>query len=449
MTTREPGKHGMSQTETKRESVRSGASSVRVLIADDDPDIVESLKSVLEIENLPLEVITAANEKQARKIAENESIDIALLDVRLGKKNGLELVPLLKQRNQYIQCIMMTGYPDIQYAVNAIRFGADDFLRKPIDAEHLVSAIKRYINYQTFMRERDQAESWFRTIFQTSDQMLYITDPSGQIVQINDRAMGFSDVKLQEVIGNKIWSLPPWGSKDQAAEVVRNAFDTVSVDQKTRVEIDIVPDRAEKATIEFLIRPLPGNNGQPGNLLVEGRDITQDREKEKSLHRRAYYDDLTGLPNRTQLLNALSRLCSIGVRRNRSFSVLFIDLDNFKQVNDTHGHGIGDRVLQQASQRLFRNVRGEDIIARYSGDEFIAVINEAGSMMHTRAVAERILRDMSASFDGEGVAIELSVSIGIANFPEHGSKAEDLIHNADEAMYQAKRGGKNQYKVSQ
>jgi diguanylate cyclase (GGDEF)-like protein len=97
---------------------------------------------------------------------------------------------------------------------------------------------------------------------------------------------------------------------------------------------------------------------------------------------------------------------------------------------------------------LIRSVRGEDMVARYSGDEFIAVINETGSMMHTQAVAERILKDMSAGFEVDGTRIELSVSIGIANFPDHGSAAEDLIHNADEAMYQAKRDGKNQYKIS-
>lgn len=437
----------MSQTELNKNPVQADSYTACILIADDDPDVVASLKSVLEVENPSFEVLTASNEETARNISENHSIDIALLDIRLGKKNGLDLVPLLKQRNRYIQCIMMTGYPDIQYAVNAMRFGADDFLRKPIDAEHLLSTIKRYIKYQTFIRERDLAESWFRVIFQTSEQMLFITDPDGNIVQINERAMAFCDVKQLAAIGSKIWSLPPWGNKERTAVAVRNALGPRNSPQKTRVEIEIAPNPIEKSTIEFVIRSLPAKDITPGYLLVEGRDITLVREKEKNLQRRAYHDDLTGLPNRTQLLSALSTLCSIGERRNRSFSVLFIDLDNFKQVNDTHGHGTGDQVLKQASQRLLKSVRGEDVIARYSGDEFIAVINEAGSLTHTRAVADRILKDMSVSFDADGVPIQLSVSIGIANFPEHGSTAEDLIHNADEAMYLAKRGGKNQYTI--
>jgi len=437
----------MSQTGLRMEQVKADNDTACILIADDDPDVVESLKSVLQVENPSFEVLTAGNEERAREISENHSLDIALLDIRLGKKNGLDLVPLLKQRNRYIQCIMMTGYPDIQYAVNALRFGADDFLRKPIDAEHLVSTIKRYIKYQTFIRERDQAESWFRVIFQTSEQMLFITDPAGNIVQINDRAMAFCDVKQQAAIGSKIWSLQPWGNKERTADPVRNAFGPTAAKHKTRVEIEIAQNPVDKTTIEFLIRTLPARDDKPGHLLVEGRDITLLREKERSLQRRAYHDDLTGLPNRTQLLSALSNLCSIGQRRNRTFSVLFIDLDNFKQVNDTHGHGTGDQVLKQASQRLLKSVRGEDVIARYSGDEFIAVINEAGSLTHTVAVADRILRDMSVDFDADGVPIQLSVSIGIANFPEHGNTAEDLIHNADEAMYLAKRGGKNQYKI--
>lgn len=438
----------MGHMETTTELIKPATTNVRILIADDDPDIVESLKGVLAIESPSIEVLTAGNEEKAREIVENQVIDVALLDIRLGKKNGLDLVPLLKQRNRYIQCIMMTGYPDIQYAINAIRFGADDFLRKPIDTEHLLSTFKRYIKYQQFMRERDQAESWFRTIFQTSDLMLFITDSCGNIMQLNEKAMAFCNVRWRDTVGKKVWSLPPWGTRERASMIVQNAFNHKATENNTRIEIDVSQNRDEMVTIEFVMRPLSAIGDRTGYLLLEGRDITSVREKERNLQRRAYHDDLTGLPNRTQLLSAISNLCSIGVRRNRSFSVLFIDLDNFKLANDTYGHRAGDLILRQTAQRLLKCVRDEDIIARYSGDEFIAVINETGSLVQARAVAQRILDDMSAAFFSEGVQIELSVSIGIANFPEHGNTAEDLIHNADEAMYQAKRGGRNQYQIS-
>jgi len=418
---------------------------VRILIADDDRDIVDSLKSVLMLENFPLEILSASNETEARNIAETESIDIALLDIRLGNKSGLDLVPLLKNRNQHVQCIIMTGYPDIQYAVNAIRFGADEFLRKPIDAEHLVSTVQRYIKYQSYARERDQAESWFRAVFQNSDHMLFITDHDGRVVQINQKASAVCGVDQDTAIGSPIWTLSPWGSRKRPSSIVRTALESGFTEHSTRLELDITPGQVSISSIELLVRALPGQDGMQPHFLVEGRDITRHREKEKTLQQRALHDELTALPNRTQLLNTLSNLCSISMRRNRTISVLFIDLDNFKQVNDSFGHKAGDEVLKQTAERLNKCVRGEDTVARYSGDEFIAVINETGSNEVTRVVADRILRDMSEPFEVDGESMSLSVSIGIARFPDHGNTAESLINNADEAMYIAKNDGKNRY----
>ena len=190
--------------------VRKESNDMRLLIVDDDPDIIGSLKDLLTTEGISVDVITASSEAEARRIAETESIDIAMLDIRLGQKNGLDLVPLLKQRNKHIACLMMTAHRDVQYAVSAIRFGADDYLYKPLEPTHILSTIKRYMKYQDYRRQRDRAESWFRTIFETSDHLMFVGDLNGNLQQINKKASEFCGVTVDDISGKKIWDLQPW-----------------------------------------------------------------------------------------------------------------------------------------------------------------------------------------------------------------------------------------------
>lgn len=419
-----------------------------LLIVDDDPDIVVSLCDLFELEEISVKVITAGSESEARAIAGSESIDIALLDIRLGTRNGLDLVPLLKQKNKHVVCLMMTAYRDVKYAVNAIRFGADDYLYKPLEPSHLLSVVKRNIKYQDYRKQRDRAESWFHTIFQTSDQYLLIGDLKGNIVQINDQAAEFCQIDKKAAIGRKIWDLSPWSENERSAAKLRNAYMAADQNSRSSVEVTVKVPNLINATFELSIRPILESDGNAGYLLLEGQDITLRKEKEDFLKRRAYHDELTGLPNRTSLVNSLANQTSVGARRNKKFSILFIDLDNFKQVNDTYGHNGGDQVLKQIAERLIRCVRDEDMVGRYSGDEFIAVLNETEDKLHSESVAERVRKELSADIRIDEHSVSISCSIGIALYPQHGRNPEELIQKADEAMYLAKCGGKDRYKVS-
>ena len=421
---------------------------MRLLVVDDDLDIIASLKDLFETENVSVEVVTASSEADARRIAETESIDIAMLDIRLGQKNGLDLVPLLKQRNKNIACLMMTAHRDLQYAVSAIRFGADDYLYKPLEPTHILSTIKRYIKYQDYRAQRDRAESWFRTIFETSDHLMFVGDMGGNLYQANVKAGEFCNAAADDIRGKKIWELLPWAANRRSAAKMRNAFMAADSSSRSSVEVTVDTDGDGRTVLEFSVRFLGGDERSQEYLLIEGRDVTDLKKKEERLKLQAFHDELTGLANRSQLLGTLKNSMAVGARRDRKFSLLFIDLDRFKEVNDQYGHDTGDKLLKQVSERLARCVRGEDMIARYSGDEFIAVLNETEDSLIPQVVAERIREELSKSFVIDGVEPAISCSIGIAMYPDHASEPEDLIRKADDAMYRAKRDGRDRFCVA-
>jgi len=425
----------------------SAHDSVRIIIVDDDKDIIDSLTDLFESGLDNVEVLGATNEADARRIAETMPIDIALVDIRLGQKNGLDLVPLLKQKNRYISCLMMTAHRDLKYAVNAIRFGADDYLHKPLEPEHLLATVNRFVRYQEFRQQRDRAESWFRTIFDTSNQALFISDLKGEILQLNAAAADMCEIPASRALGEKIWRVGPWSLERRNESKIRNAFLAADLEISSSVDIDTeAGDR--KIVIEFVMRPLRKSDSVNGYLLIEGRDITRLKEKERHLRERAYTDELTGLANRANLMGSLESMCSTRAGTGRNFSLLFVDLDNFKNINDLYGHAEGDRLLRKVAEKLAESVRSGDLVARHSGDEFVAIIQETGGGKFAESVAERIRSEIAGMSDTEDKRAGLAVSIGIARYPDHGSTPDELVQSADEAMYQAKREGRNRVKVA-
>lgn len=181
-----------------------------------------------------------------------------------------------------------------------------------------------------------------------------------------------------------------------------------------------------------------------------GYDLINEiiNHRQKHLFDLAHFDQLTNLPNRTLFLDRLTQAISIASRANREISLLFIDLDGFKLVNDTFGHNAGDHLLKEVGQRLLACIREGDTVARLGGDEFVVTLLES-NLQRATMVAERILESLKQPYDlGSKEAItSISGSIGIAEYPDHAENLADLLSAADKAMYTAKRRGKNQFSV--
>jgi diguanylate cyclase (GGDEF)-like protein/PAS domain S-box-containing protein len=187
-------------------------------------------------------------------------------------------------------------------------------------------------------------------------------------------------------------------------------------------------------------------DGKPQRMIGTHADITKRKAMEERMRYMAHYDPLTELPNRSLISDRLQQAVIKAKRDKSHMALMFLDLDKFKPVNDTLGHEIGDLLLKQVAQRLQDSVRASDTVARIGGDEFVVLLPAIEAEQDATVVAEKILQALNRPFEVAGHQLAISVSIGIAAYPEHGDNEKLLLINADIAMYHAKNSGRNGYR---
>jgi len=201
-------------------------------------------------------------------------------------------------------------------------------------------------------------------------------------------------------------------------------------------------------TVKHLIgnaKPLQDATGRIYGSVAAFVDISERREAEEQIRRMAHLDPLTNLPNRILLMDRLRQALSISLRNQSRTAVLFLDLDRFKEINDSLGHHIGDQLLQEGAGRLRKAIREADTVARLGGDEFIVVLPELHAIEDAAAVAGKILNAISAEYAIAGQKLSITASIGISVYPDHGTDPAQLLRLADKAMYAAKESGRNTF----
>ncbi len=197
--------------------------------------------------------------------------------------------------------------------------------------------------------------------------------------------------------------------------------------------------------LESMCVPLLDDNNQMMGALGINRDITARVEETKRLHHRAHYDELTQLPNRYLLLDRLNHLIERSERNHSNFALFYIDLDRFKDINDSKGHAFGDKVLKVVASRLSRSIRSSDTAARIGGDEFIVLLENTSDKDEISKMAEKIIKEISELRNIDGEEFQLSCSVGIAIYSENGTTMDDLLSYADKGMYKAKRKARGTY----
>jgi len=193
-------------------------------------------------------------------------------------------------------------------------------------------------------------------------------------------------------------------------------------------------------TIEYFIKPIGSNN-----WLLEVRDVSALIAAEKDIHFRANYDQLTEIPNRSLFNDRCQQALSAATRHKTKLAIMFIDLDDFKKINDSLGHDAGDAVLIEVSKRLSLCIRESDTVARWAGDEFTILLANVQSTKNIEHLAKRILNELNKPLIFKSKKMKISVSIGISLFPNSENQLESLVNQADKAMYKAKLSGKNTY----
>ncbi|MDD8059211.1 PAS domain S-box protein [Shewanella metallivivens] len=282
------------------------------------------------------------------------------------------------------------------------------------------------------------------SVFTYARECITITDIHGDIMDVNDAFCATTGYTRDEVIGQNPRLLKSgrhsrkfykqmWGSLE------KNGHWTGEIWNK-RKNGQVYP---ELLTISSVI----DNAGVVQNYVALFNDITQIKEHQEQLERIAHYDALTRLPNRTLLLDRLNQSIRHTRRQKSSLMVAFLDLDGFKEVNDTYGHAVGDELLIAVSTQMKAALRSDDTLARVGGDEFVAVMGNVETLESCEPLLERLLLAASEPIAIDGAVLEISVSIGVATFPQDGVDADQLIRIADQAMYVAKQEGKNRYRL--
>jgi diguanylate cyclase (GGDEF)-like protein len=227
----------------------------------------------------------------------------------------------------------------------------------------------------------------------------------------------------------------------------RTAFETlhqrVINGENGKLEFEVTGLKGTRRWLEIHAAPLRDANGKITMLLGITRDISERKSAEEEIKQLAFYDPLTSLPNRRLLLERLKHSIQIGLRNGKQKALMALDLDYFKVVNDSFGHGVGDELLQQVAERLTARLRDVDMVARLGGDEFIVLLDNITHPEDPARVAEAIIADLSKPFQlSQCKDLRIGVSIGISLFPKHGDSPEILMKHADTALYKAKDNGR-------
>lgn len=272
---------------------------------------------------------------------------------------------------------------------------------------------------------------------------VFITDREGRIVWINEAFARLSGFTREEAIGQSPRFLK---SGRQDACFYQALWQTILAGQVWRGEVVERNKDGELYTVDETITPLLDEGGAVRFFVAVQNDITRRKEEGERDRYLAYHDPLTGLPNRTVFFSVLEQAVAHARQIQRPFGLLYIDLDNFKPVNDRFGHALGDQLLIMVARRLTSSVREEDFVARLGGDEFVVIETDLPRARLAGLLARKLIRIIARPFLLEGLRLAINASIGISIYWPDDQVPEELLHHADQAMYLAKNCGPGHYR---
>lgn len=316
--------------------------------------------------------------------------------------------------------------------------------RVNIEQEQVIAERTRSLSEANVELEREVAEREVATaVFDNVAEAIMVVDAAGLILQVNPAFTQITGYGESEALGKDVAFLK---SSHHSPEFFDDLLQTLRRENRWQGEIWNRRKRGEIFVSWLSISRVSGTD-KSRPYVATLSDITMRKELEDQLRHLAYHDPLTDLPNRALFRDRLLMAITQAHRHKRLFALCFIDLDHFKAINDTLGHGAGDKLLIETAGRLRSCVRESDSLARLGGDEFAAILTEFASVDQVREVAARMVQELARPFElGVGVG-KVSASIGVAIFPEHGADLEALQSSADAALYRVKEGGRNGYQI--
>jgi diguanylate cyclase (GGDEF)-like protein/PAS domain S-box-containing protein len=425
------------------------------LLVDDDP--VMRLLGTKALQNAGLRVLAAASGEEAIALTDREKPDLVLLDVQMPGMDGFATCAALRARPilQHLPILMMTGLDDAESVARAYEAGATDFVGKPVPWLLLGHRARYLLRSAAAFRQLSES----RAQLARSEGMLAAAHRIAGIVTWHwDAASGALDwsAPQERLLGEHV-ELPLTLAQyfalvhpEDLAQVKQHFRAAIEAVEGNRIEHRIIDSRGQVRLVELQFEPTAGE-GQGALTAIHGtaRDMTERWRAEQRIHHLAYYDSLTGLPNRQLFTQQVAQAIQHAGREGHQLALLFVDLDHFKDVNDSHGHGIGDALLRTMADRLRGALRSRgdgsrtrDSVARIGGDEFVALLTEVSDDAAAMGLAQRLLETLRAPAMIEGRTLGASASIGVALYPRDGGDYDELLRKSDVAMYRAKVEGR-------
>ncbi|MGD1700830.1 diguanylate cyclase domain-containing protein [Dapis sp. BLCC M229] len=432
-----------------------------IICVDDELIILETLGRQLrrnfgkdyniELANSGAEALSLC----AELTAEGLKIPLIISDHHMQEMDGDSLLIELHKLYPKMLKIMLTGQADVDSVANVVNAGAlYRYISKPWNKDDLILTVTEAL--RSFAQEQKLAEQntllkeinsklenslllLLATLEATANGIL-VLDSSGKVVIFNQK---FAE----------IWHLPASTSKDDSQKLVDLILAALIKADAVLFQALLMQENIKQRDllvlkngriIEYDSQPQKLSDKIVGQVLTF-RDVTREKQKQATIEYQALHDTLTNLPNRALFDLKLSEAITYAAESSQIMAIMFLDLDRFKQVNDTFGHSVGDLLLQSVTQRLVGCLREIDLIARWGGDEFGIILPEIRSRENVIEIAQRLIQSMQPEFILEGHRLKVTTSIGIALYPEDGLDSSTLLRSADTVLYQAKKSGRNNY----
>ena len=429
---------------------------IPILVIDDIRDNLDLMEALLADGGYPNVILAESGEEGLAMLEGNTDIGLILLDLMMPGMDGYEVCERVTHNPETsdVPIIVITGaaFRQNEALTRSFAAGATDFIHKPVNEVELLGRIKVALSLFRERRLRDSgirqillSEERYRSMVNQAPVGLARVDSHGRLMISNDT--------LQDMLGRDGAQLQAsrlddfCGEPECHARLAQLLKDVARKRAADDLEIQLCGEGKGSVWVNISVVPLLRRGDSDGTLLVAVENITSRKENSGKIERMAYYDSLTRLPNRDLFVAEMERAMEKAKRMGYQMGVLFLDLDNFKTINDSLGHATGDRLLQVFSDEIQAMIRSGDLFARFGGDEFALLLPRVKDAEGACVVAKKLLQRVEQTFDVDGRHLYVGSSIGIAFFPQDGEDSETLLKNADVAMYRAKELGKHNFQL--
>ncbi|TCK58335.1 GGDEF domain-containing response regulator [Seleniivibrio woodruffii] len=416
---------------------------ISILYVEDEPAIREGLQRFFQRRSGT--IYLAANGQEGLELFEKHRPDIVVTDIRMPVMDGLTMSRKIKELSPDIPIVITTGHNDEEFLLKAIDVGVDKYIKKPVDFRDLMKVILNLSSAVLYRRQLEQQNKFLREVMDLNPNFLATTDGS-TCTYINDsflsflRCTGLEDFRLRYGSLENVFV-----TKDDSFYAGKNISEwiaTAADDRQTSRIVVMKPDSGaedDETTFILTVRHVPGKR----EYLLSFADVTH-LEMEKQLYMiLSMQDPLTKVYNRKKFFDELEKEVERVQRYQQKLSLIMMDADYFKNINDIYGHSVGDKVLINLTDLIRKGIRKTDILARYGGEEF-AVLMPGTDVEGAFEIADR-LRNSIASYDFP-VCKEVTCSFGVAEFAETDT-IDSFVQKADIALYEAKSKGRNNAQV--